>query len=180
MKNLAILMSIVVLCSACASTDPARQAGGASAPSGVTGQVGQAVTAPLSDLNLVKAEIPPVLVEAQKAPYGVPADRSCSALAADIQALDAVLGADLDTPVTASNPSLIERGTGAVSHAAVGAIRSAAEGAIPYRGWVRKLSGAERYSKEVAASIAAGTIRRAFLKGLGQASGCQASAAPRA
>ena len=63
--------------------------------------------------------------------------------------------------------------------AAVGALRGAAEGVVPFRGWVRKLSGAERYSKDVAAAIAAGTIRRAFLKGLGQAAGCTAPAAPR-
>jgi hypothetical protein len=37
---------------------------------------------------------------------------------------------------------------------------------------VRKLSGAERYSKQVAAAIAAGTVRRAFLKGMAQASAC--------
>jgi hypothetical protein len=43
---------------------------------------------------------------------------------------------------------------------------------------VRKLDGAERHSKEVAAAIAAGSVRRAFLKGVGQALGCQAPAAP--
>jgi hypothetical protein len=44
---------------------------------------------------------------------------------------------------------------------------------------VRKLTGAERYSKEVAAAIAAGTIRRTFLEGLGQAADCPVPAAPR-
>ena len=58
-------------------------------------------------------------------------------------------------------------------------MRSAAEGVIPFRGWVRKLSGAERYSRDVAAAIAAGTIRRAYLKGIAQAGGCTAPAAPR-
>ena len=94
----------------------------------------------------------------------------------DIQALDAVLGADLDTHVTAANPSLVDRG----GDAAGGALRGAAEGIVPFRGRVRKLSGAERYAKEVAAAIAAGTIRRAYLKGLDQAAACTAPAAPRA
>ena len=138
-------------------------------------QVAQAATTPLSDLNLVRADIPPVLVAAQKAPYAVPAERSCEALGKDIQALDAVLGADLDTHVTAANPSLVDR----VSDAAGDALRGAAQGIVPFRGWVRKLSGAERYAKEVAAAIAAGTIRRAYLKGLGQAAACTAPAAPR-
>jgi hypothetical protein len=137
--------------------------------------VTQAVTTPLSDLNLVRADIPPVLSAAQRAPYAVPVERSCEALGKDIQALDAVLGADLDTQVTGANPSLVERG----GDAAGGALRGAAEGIVPFRGWVRKLSGAERYAKEVAAAIAAGTIRRAYLKGLGLAAGCAAPAAPR-
>jgi hypothetical protein len=132
-----------------------------------------AATQPLQDLNVVRAEIPPVLQAAQKAPYAVPAERSCAALAADVQALDAVLGADLDTPSTTRNPSLIERG-------ANDAIRNAAEGVIPFRGWVRRLTGAERYSREVAAAIAAGTVRRAYLKGLAQAGGCEPPASPRA
>jgi hypothetical protein len=134
--------------------------------------VRDAATTPLSDLNVVRADIPPVLAAAQKAPYAAPADKSCGALAADVQALDAALGADLDTPATGSNPSLIERG-------AADALRNTAEGVIPFRGWVRKLTGAERYSREVAAAIAAGTIRRAYLKGIAQAGGCAAPPAPR-
>lgn len=164
----------VLALAGCAST------AGDGAPQGADARVAQAVTAPLSDLNLVRAEIPPVLAAAQKAPYAVPADRSCSELAADVRALDAVLGADLDTPSTAANPSLIERGGSLVGDAAVGAVRSTAEGVVPLRGWVRKLSGAERYAREVSAAIAAGTIRRAYLKGLGQAAGCEAPASPRA
>jgi hypothetical protein len=138
-------------------------------------QLGQAVVTPLSDLNLVRAEIPPVLQAALKAPYGMPADRSCAALATDVQALDAVLGADLDTPPGATNPSLIDRG----GDAAVGAFRHTTEGIVPFRGWVRKLTGAEKYSREVAAAIAAGTVRRAYLKGLGLAGACPPPAAPR-
>lgn len=163
----ASLCAAAVLLAACAST-PNPSGGAAQA-------VGQAATTPLSDLNLVRADIPPVLVAAQRAPYALPAERSCQALAAQVQALDAVLGADLDTPPTRDNPSLIERG----GEAAGSALRNAAEGVVPFRGWVRRLSGAERYAREVAAAIAAGTIRRAYLKGLGAAAACAAPAAPR-
>ena len=135
-------------------------------------QAGAAASTPLQDLNVVRAEIPPVLLEAMKAPYALPADRSCTGLSVAVQALDAVLGADLDTPSTAANPSLLERGAGE-------ALRSAAEGVIPFRGWVRKLSGAERYERRVESAITAGGVRRAYLKGLGQAAGCAAPAAPR-
>ncbi|HSI58279.1 MAG TPA: hypothetical protein VLA16_12040 [Ideonella sp.] len=173
--TLPLLASLALV--ACAAPDASRQRDAGSA--GGSTQMAQVATTPLSDLNLVKADIPAVLASAQKGPYTAPADKSCPALATQIQTLDAALGADLDTPPTPANPSLVERSGGAVGDAAVGALRGAAEGVVPFRGWVRKLSGAERYSKDVAAAIAAGTIRRAYLKGLGQAAGCAAPAAPR-
>ncbi|MCA3250822.1 MAG: hypothetical protein ACK5UM_10220 [Pseudomonadota bacterium] len=149
-------------------------------PTATRDPVTEAVATPLTDLNIVRAEIPPALRTAQRAPYALPADRSCAALAAEIGALDAVLGADLDSPAVDADPGLVERGSTAVGDAAVGTLRGAAEGVVPLRRWVRALTGAERYAREVSAAIAAGTIRRAFLKGLGQAAGCTAPAAPAA
>lgn len=154
-----------------AASSPGMQGAAASA---VTG----AVTAPLSDLNLVRAPIPMVLKEAVKAPYEKPPEPGCDALAARVRELDEALGTDLDAPPAPDNPGLVERGTREVGSAAAGALKSTAEGIIPFRGWVRKLTGAERYSREVAAAIAAGTVRRAYLKGLGDAQGCVAPAAP--
>ena len=181
MKLLALPLSAALLAS-CASSESSRTAlppaAGASQP-GADAKLAQAAVTPLSDLNLIRAQIPAPLSAAQKAPYAVPANLSCATLATEVQALDAVLGADLDTPATGTNPSLIERGTGAAGDAVVGAVRNTTEGVIPFRGWVRKLTGAERYAREVAAAIAAGTIRRAYLKGLGQSTGCQAPAVPR-
>lgn len=127
-----------------------------------------AVTTPLNDLNLVNAKIPAVLAAAQKAPYALAEPSSCADLKDAVRALDEVLGPDLDTPATKSNPGLIERGGDAIE----GAVQNAAESVVPHRGWVRKLSGAERYSKQVAAAIAAGTVRRAFLKGVARADAC--------
>lgn len=126
---------------------------------------------PLSDLNLVRADIPPILVEAQKQPYLIKVDATCTLLAEEVQALAEVLGPDVDA---AAKPKagLMERGQAEAENAAFGALRGMAEGIIPYRGWVRKLSGAERYSKTVAAAISAGTARRAFLKGYASARGC--------
>lgn len=156
-------LTLTLALAACAAPDTAR--------------VTDAATAPLGDLNLVRAPIPVLLAEAQRRPYLVPVDPSCNALAAEVRSLDEVLGADLDAPPSASNPGLIERGTHTVGDAAVGALRGAAEGLVPYRGWVRKLTGAERYSKDVAAAIAAGTVRRAFLKGMSAARGCAVAVA---
>jgi hypothetical protein len=131
----------------------------------------------LSDLNIVRADIPEVLAEAQRHPYLAPEDQSCGAVSIEIHKLDAVLGADLDTPASADSPSLLERGTDAAENTAIGAVQRTAEGLIPFRSWVRKLSGAERYSRRVSAAIAAGSIRRAFLKGVGASHGCTWGAA---
>ena len=143
------------------------------AKSGDDNALTAAALAPLNDLNLVRTEIPPVLKAARSAPYARPLDRSCAAIGEAIVALDAVLGADLDARTGKGGPDLLER-------SAHGALRSAAEGAIPFRGWVRKLTGAERNARDLAAAIAAGTVRRAYLKGMGDAAGCAAPAAPAA
>jgi hypothetical protein len=151
---------VALALAACSSTSPER------VQTMVQTQVTDAAKTPLNDLNLVQAEIPAALQAAQAEPYGMPKDTSCSGLNTEIAELDAVLGADLDAPATDKNPSLIDRATNEARRAASGALKGAVEGAIPYRSWVRKLSGAERYSKKVSAAIASGTVRRAFLKGL--------------
>lgn len=141
-------------------------------------RVGDAFIAPLDDLNLSRVAIPDVLLDALAAPYASAVDASCTKLIESVRALDVVLGADLDTPASETNPSLLERGMGAAGNASVSALRSTTEGMVPFRGWVRKLTGAERHSRKVAAAITAGSIRRAYLKGMGQARGCELPAAP--
>ena len=137
-----------------------------------TQRITDAATSPLSDLNLLQVAVPPVLVEARKQVYAVPVIHDCIALATEIHALDEALGPDLDVAVPADDKSLVERGGVLAGNAALDAIKGAAEGLIPYRSWVRKLSGAERASKAVAAAISAGMVRRGFLKGLLQAQTC--------
>jgi hypothetical protein len=144
----------------------------------LTKQLVGAATTPLNDLNLLRAKIPAALLAAHKAPYGPPVEPGCEGLAAEIRLLDAALGEDLDIPSTPEHRDLFEQGRAVVDDAAIGAVRHAAEDLIPYRGWVRKLTGAERYSRLVTGAIGAGIVRRAYLKGLGQSQGCQAPAAP--
>jgi hypothetical protein len=154
----AALMLAHLLFAGCASNDSTRAT--------------DAVTAPLNDLNLVQADIPPKLLAVQKQPYLVPAGYTCGSLAFEVKELDEVLGPDLDAPPGVADTGLVARGTDEVKGAAFGALRSTTEGLVPFRGWVRKLSGAERYSKQVQAAIAAGAARRAFLKGLMAAKAC--------
>ena len=138
----------------------------------------QTATQPLSDLNLIRTAIPPVLTRAQLGgAYTPPADSSCAALQTELLALDAALGPDIDAPgAPGAEPGYLGQAVGYVGQKALGTVTStvntAVDGVIPLRSWVRKLSGAERHSKAVAAAIAAGTLRRPYLKGWARAQGC--------
>lgn len=140
--------------------------------SGVTERVGQAAITPLSDLNVVQEAIPAALQVAAQGPYAPPQAPGCEAIATEVAALDEALGADLDDPKASEKPSLLTRGTDLAENAGVSAVRRTVEGFVPFRSWLRKLSGAEKHSKQVGAAITAGGIRRAYLKGRGDAMGC--------
>ena len=102
-------------------------------------------------------------------PYSPPDDGTCNGLATEVTALDAVLGPDLDVLTKAGRP---------IGNTAAKALTQASHSLVPYRSWIRKLSGAEKRAERLAAALLAGTARRAFLKGLGVAQGCAPPAAP--
>lgn len=118
-------------------------------------------TTPVTDLGLKKQDIPALLVSAQAAPYASAGLGRCSAIAAAVGELDAVLGDDIDLPQEEEKTS-----AGQVAQAAVGAF-------IPFRGLIREVSGANSNERKMRAAIQAGMARRAFLKGLGEARGCR-------
>lgn len=127
---------------------------------------------PLNDLNLMQTEIPVILLAAKKAPYVLPSNQNCLSLELNIRALDEVLGPDIDV-VSTDVDSVLDKGADVVEDTAIGSMRRTIEGVVPFRGWVRKLSGAERYSRQVATALTAGNVRRAFLKGLRVSKACQ-------
>ncbi len=137
-------------------------------PSGST-VVEDVVSGPFKDLNLMKKDIPSVLVDLHGQPYNPPADGTCTGLANEVTALDAVLGPDLDVVTMSGRPA---------GNTAAKALTQASHSLVPYRSWIRKLSGAEKRAERLAAALLAGTARRAFLKGLGVAQGCAPPAAP--
>lgn len=151
-----------------AAPSDAPPATSAPTPSG-SNVVGDVVSGPFKDLNLVKAEIPPVLVALGGQPYSPPGDGTCNGLATEVTALDAVLGPDLDVLTKAGRP---------IGSTAAKALTQASHSLVPYRSWIRKLSGAEKRAERLAAALLTGTARRAFLKGLGVAQGCEPPAAP--
>lgn len=132
-----------------------------------------AMSSPLRDVNVMRTKIPDVLLTAMADPYLRPRPTNCATITAQILPLNGALGADLDD-IAVDEDDLVERGR----ETALGAMAGAASGIIPFRGWVRQLSGAERHDKLVNAAIAAGAVRRAYLKGLGQSRGCQPPATP--
>ncbi|MDD9892644.1 MAG: hypothetical protein OXT49_03925 [Gammaproteobacteria bacterium] len=135
--------------------------------------VSSALTAPLNDLNLIQVEIPPILQDALAAPYALPELVSCDNLAQRVIDLNAVLGPDVDADDEAEQ-GWLTKGTEKAKGAAVDAIHNTTTGVIPFRGWVRKLSGAERHTKTVNAAINAGSLQRAYYKGAATARGCTA------
>ncbi len=135
--------------------------------------VSGAVASPLRDVNVLRTKVPDVLLASMTDPYGRPVPATCARITALILPLNGALGADLDEQAM-DEDDLVNRGNGAV----LGVVASAASNAIPFRGWVRKLSGAEQHDNLVNAAITAGAVRRAYLKGLGETKGCFPPATP--
>lgn len=133
-----------------------------------------AATAPLRDLNILRAKIPPVLQEAMIDPYArPPRNYRCPQLIALITPLNDALGPDIDL-IRVEDDDMLERGR----QTALGVAAELASDAIPFRGWVRRLSGAERHDRLVRDAIISGAVRRGYLKGLGEARGCTPPATP--
>lgn len=133
-----------------------------------------AATTPLRDLNVMKSEIPPVLMAALTDPYERPPPRwRCPQLAALIRPLDDALGPDIDR-LPPGDENLMDRS----KSTALGVGADLAAGAIPFRGVVRTISGAAAHDRLVQSAIVAGNVRRAYLKGLGESKGCTPPATP--
>jgi hypothetical protein len=173
MRSILASLPILALLAACttapADGSPEIQTRSAANRESVQG----AVASPLRDVNVLRTKIPQVLLDAMADPYALPEPANCARITGMIQPLNGALGADLDEPAL-DEDDLMVRGRGA----ALGAVAGAASGLIPFRGWVRKLSGAERHDGLVSAAINAGAVRRAYLKGLGESRGCKPPARP--
>jgi hypothetical protein len=180
MRSLVLLAVTVPLLAACASkSEPPPQKIQSTSDANKDGIAG-AAQAPLRDMNLVRTKIPPVLLEAMADPYARPPGKkiSCETLIMMVAPLDLALGEDVDRRPPEDNEDLMDRSKRMAANSAFGAMASAAQDLIPMRGWVRKLSGAEKHDKLVQHAVASGAIRRAYLKGLGEAKGCNPPATP--
>jgi hypothetical protein len=141
------------------------------AAEGIGSPIGQAVTRPASDLNLVRKTQPASVAAAYADPYRPPAEPACPNAAEEVRALDAALGDDLDAP--AWKKSVESEKVGDIARDALGDLVG-----LPFRGVVRRVSGAEQRDRIARAMVLSGVARRAFLKGVAQARGCPISPPP--
>lgn len=122
-------------------------------------EIGAAIEQPFRDLNLVQDEPTQVILKAAARPYASPAN--CSAAAMDLRRLDRALGADVDAdPETASSTEGLPAGL----------VRAVAS--LPFRGLVRRITGAEKADREARQAVIAAVARRGYLRGWLQAGEC--------
>jgi hypothetical protein len=178
MRSLVLIAASLSL-TACATANPAPPSGRVQTTEQINkGSVVGAVSAPARDLNMLRTKIPQVLLDALDDPYKRPSPNTCAELVALVLPLNEALGADIDEPPSGDDRDLIDKGRDAAEGTALGFVAGAAQDLIPMRGWVRRLSGAERHDRLVRAAITAGGIRRGYLKGLGESKGCNPPATP--
>jgi hypothetical protein len=165
----------VISASGCATKSESvqKKANKFGSEAGFDSRVGSAITSPLSDLNIVRSDIPEVLINARKAPYLIASDADCAWFEREIDSLNAVLGPDLDVVKVGADGNIVERELG---NATINALKSFTEGFVPFRSWVRRLTGADSHAREVAAAGMAGIVRRSYLKGVKSAKPCSAQA----
>jgi hypothetical protein len=139
-----------------------------------TANAAAAAAAPLHDLNITRQPVPPILLAAITNPYEKPSPLDCGEITRQVRVLEGILGADFDEPDTPQSPSLTQKS----GRVALALVHGAAESLLPFAGFVRTLSGAQRHDQLVIEAITAGSVRRGYLKGLGESRRCPRPASP--
>ena len=144
------------LLSACASTDTRQFSGDDTADEEAV------LMTPVQDVGLAKIDVPKYLSD-MKNPYkGLPID--CADIRAEVEKLDALLGADLDIPE--DEDIARERNRLNAASSTIGSI-------IPFRGVVRAISGAAKDQRNARNAYERGLVRRAYLKGRSEERQCR-------
>ena len=129
------------------------------------------VTRPLSDINVKKKAIPELLLAAQERPYTLAGLKTCPRIQSAVRDLDAVLGDDIDSVQAKTRNEKRGNTAARLASSIVGSL-------IPFGGIVREVSGANGNERQMQIAIYAGSVRRAFLKGVGLQKGCRYPARP--
>lgn len=115
----------------------------------------------------------PTLEQALLDPYAAPSPRTCATLLAEVAGLDAALGPDLG-PAGAAPADRNGLGEELATDAIQGLV------GLPYRGIVRRVSGAAERERRLKQEVLAGFVRRAYLKGVGEGLACGPASPPAA
>jgi hypothetical protein len=124
---------------------------------------------PLRDVGLMRPEIPLLLRNLQY-PYSTATLSDCAAITREIGQLDAVLGPESYQP--GPNRNIWDRSGDFLEEQTIDAAEGTAQDLIPFRSWVRRISGASRAEREALRAVANGQQRRTFLRGYGASLGC--------
>lgn len=161
-ENLAKLAVVIAACVGVVACSTGRTA---DTRRGVT----DAASIPLRDVGLVRPEIPLVLRNLQY-PYATASLTDCSAVIREISNLDGALGPE--SYQAGPNRNIWDRSGDFVEDQAIQAAEDTAQDLIPFRSWVRRLSGASRAERDALRAVANGQQRRTFLRGYGASLGC--------
>ncbi len=132
--------------------------------------VSDAASIPLRDVGLIRPEIPLLLRNLQY-PYATAnLGEGCPAVAREIGQLDSVLGPESYQP--GPNRNTWDRSGDFVEEQTISAAESTAQDLIPFRSWVRRISGASAAERDALRSVSNGQQRRTFLRGYGASLGC--------
>ena len=132
--------------------------------------VADAARTPFRDVGLIRPEIPPLL-RTLDYPYSTASlGPGCSAVAYEVAQLDALLGPESFQPGPGRN--IWDRGGDFAEEQAIDALQGTAEDLIPFRYWVRRISGASQAEREALRAFANGQQRRTFLRGYGASLAC--------
>ena len=121
-----------------------------------------AMLVPAKDLNIRKADVPPILLTVED-PYA-PAPRTCGELRAHLAGLDAALGPDYGDEKP--EESKMEKGGIRLVASAVGDL-------IPFRSVVREVSGSAKRERRIREHYRIGNVRRGYLQGVARERGCR-------
>jgi len=129
-----------------------------------------ATAQPLRDVNLVRQEIPMVL-RGLEYPYSTATlTEGCPEIARQIASLDAALGPESYQPGQSRN--VWDRSGDFVEDQVIEAAEDTVNDFIPFRSWIRRISGANRAERDALRAVANGQQRRTFLRGYGASLGC--------
>lgn len=172
-RNLLVFFALIPLLAACESTQnysirhkPLHDGGGTKEA------MFTAALSPLEDLGLRKRDIPAMLTELVENPYAVPKEIKCDGVKEELDKITFLIGPDFDAASTKTALSfqqkVVETGGDLAHDAIVGAVRSQVS-FLPFRGILRRITGASSHEKAVARALEAGKLRRAYLRGLADA-----------